>query len=138
MKTAHIGLTDRQIEVLTQIANARSNKQIAKDMGISESTVKAHVTAIFRALGVKNRTQAAIAAPNLITTGECVNTIGSGFTPGANGAKQLGEEMLQCDLVRVEQYGDDYVIVRDRCARPHCAIFEADYSLDEMVKRLSD
>jgi DNA-binding NarL/FixJ family response regulator len=44
------------------------NKQIAYDMGISEATVKAHVTAIMHKLGVSNRTQAVLAASKLDVT----------------------------------------------------------------------
>jgi two-component system, NarL family, nitrate/nitrite response regulator NarL len=52
-------LTDRQIEVLKRLSAGQSNKTIARDLDLSEKTVKAHVTAIFRALNVANRTQAA-------------------------------------------------------------------------------
>lgn len=55
-------LTDRQIEVLKLIALQKSNKEIAYQLALSEKTVKAHVTAIFRALQVANRTEAALAA----------------------------------------------------------------------------
>jgi two-component system, NarL family, nitrate/nitrite response regulator NarL len=54
-------LTDRQIEVLRRLSAGQSNKTIARDLDLSEKTVKAHVTAIFRALNVVNRTQAAAA-----------------------------------------------------------------------------
>jgi two-component system, NarL family, nitrate/nitrite response regulator NarL len=54
-------LTDRQIEVLKRLSEGQSNKAIARDLDLSEKTVKAHVTAIFRALNVVNRTQAAAA-----------------------------------------------------------------------------
>jgi two-component system, NarL family, nitrate/nitrite response regulator NarL len=54
-------LTTRQIEVLKQLSQGKSNKSIALELGLSEKTVKAHVTAIFKALNVINRTQAAAA-----------------------------------------------------------------------------
>jgi two-component system, NarL family, nitrate/nitrite response regulator NarL len=54
-------LTTRQIEVLKQLSQGKSNKGIALELGLSEKTVKAHVTAIFKALNVINRTQAAAA-----------------------------------------------------------------------------
>jgi two-component system, NarL family, nitrate/nitrite response regulator NarL len=56
------GLTERQIEVLRLVCRGQSNKEISSALGLSEKTVKAHVTAIFKALGVVNRTQAATAA----------------------------------------------------------------------------
>jgi DNA-binding NarL/FixJ family response regulator len=54
-------LTDRQIDVLRRLSEGRTNKTIARDLDLSEKTVKAHVTAILRALKVVNRTQAAAA-----------------------------------------------------------------------------
>lgn len=55
-------LTPMQLKVLLGILTGRLNKQIAFDLGISEATVKAHLTAIFKKLDVGNRTQAALAA----------------------------------------------------------------------------
>jgi DNA-binding NarL/FixJ family response regulator len=54
-------LTERQIEVLQLIAAGRSNKEIARALEIAEGTVKVHITAAFRALGVHNRVSAAAA-----------------------------------------------------------------------------
>ncbi|WP_175150921.1 response regulator [Paraburkholderia ultramafica] len=54
-------LTQRQIEVLRLIGDGCPNKKIATGLGLSEKTVKAHITAIFKALKVANRTQAAAA-----------------------------------------------------------------------------
>jgi DNA-binding NarL/FixJ family response regulator len=53
------GLTERQHQVLGLISQGLSNKAIAKKLAIASSTVKMHVAATFRAIGVKNRTQAA-------------------------------------------------------------------------------
>jgi DNA-binding NarL/FixJ family response regulator len=53
-------LTDREIEVLRYIARGLSNRDIAKEMVISEKTVKTHVSSILGKLGVEDRTQAAI------------------------------------------------------------------------------
>lgn len=58
-------LTDQQLRVLRHLQEGRLNKQIAYDLDISEATVKAHVTAIFRKLKVVNRTQAVIVANRL-------------------------------------------------------------------------
>ncbi len=55
-------LTPRQAEVLAAVVAGHSNKEIGRRFGLSEKTVKVHVTAIFRALGVTSRTQAAAAA----------------------------------------------------------------------------
>ena len=53
-----IQLTDRQKEVLSYMAKGLSNKEIAKQLGMSPSTAKVHVAAILRTLEAKNRTQA--------------------------------------------------------------------------------
>ena len=58
-------LTPQQFKVLMMVSQGLLNKQIAYDMGISEATVKAHVTAIMNKLGVNNRTQAVLAASRL-------------------------------------------------------------------------
>ncbi|HLV18699.1 MAG TPA: response regulator transcription factor ErdR [Pseudomonas sp.] len=53
-------LTPQQFRVLTMVCEGLLNKQIAYQLNVSEATVKAHVTAIFRKLGVRTRTQAAL------------------------------------------------------------------------------
>ncbi|BBT18247.1 response regulator transcription factor ErdR [Metapseudomonas otitidis] len=53
-------LTPQQFRVLTMVCEGLLNKQIAFELNVSEATVKAHVTAIFRKLGVRTRTQAAL------------------------------------------------------------------------------
>ncbi len=58
-------LTRRQIIVLQRMAEGESNKQIAYTLSIAETTVKAHVSAILRKLGVSNRIQAVIAARDI-------------------------------------------------------------------------
>ncbi len=55
-------LTKRQREIFNLLAEGKSNRQIAHDIGISEHTVRVHMTAILRSLGVRNRTQAAVLA----------------------------------------------------------------------------
>ena len=54
-------LTTRQREVLKAISRGLSNRDIAAELGVAEGTVKIHVAAIFKALGVSNRTQAVLA-----------------------------------------------------------------------------
>lgn len=58
-------LTPRQRDVLAMLRLGKSNKEIARDLDLAEITVKLHVTAILRALGVENRTQAAITAAKI-------------------------------------------------------------------------
>lgn len=53
-------LSDRQLAVLALVAEGKQNKHIARELDISEKTVKAHLTAIFQVLGVTDRTQAAL------------------------------------------------------------------------------
>ncbi|UVE16650.1 response regulator transcription factor [Pseudomonas sp. LS44] len=53
-------LTPQQFRVLTMVCDGLLNKQIAYELKVSEATIKAHVTAIFRKLGVRTRTQAAL------------------------------------------------------------------------------
>ena len=64
------GLTPQQFRVLAMTAEGLLNKQIAWDLGVSEATVKAHMTAIMRKLGVGNRTQVALLASQLALDGE--------------------------------------------------------------------
>lgn len=58
-------LTPRQQEVVNMMMKGFSNKKIALEIGIAEATIKMHVTAIFKRLGVNNRTEAALAAQKL-------------------------------------------------------------------------
>jgi DNA-binding NarL/FixJ family response regulator len=55
-------LTPQQVRVLMMLSGGLLNKQIAYELGVSEATVKAHVSAILQKLGVESRTQAVIAA----------------------------------------------------------------------------
>lgn len=55
-------LTGRQRDVLSEIGAGKSNKLIARTLGMTEGTVKLHVAAILKCLGTENRTQAAIVA----------------------------------------------------------------------------
>jgi DNA-binding NarL/FixJ family response regulator len=66
-------LTQREHDILELLSEGRSNREIAQALFLSEKTVKAHLAAIFRKLGVTNRTQAAMMAVQM----------GVGPTPGA-------------------------------------------------------
>ena len=63
-------LTKRQREVLTLLARGLSNKEIARALEIAEATTKIHMAALLRGLGVRNRTEAAFKAANLINSME--------------------------------------------------------------------
>jgi two-component system nitrate/nitrite response regulator NarL len=58
-------LTQRQLDVLRLLQRGLSNKEIALHMDLAEATIKIHVSAVFRSLGVVNRTQAVLAARRL-------------------------------------------------------------------------
>lgn len=60
-----LGMTERQIEVLTLMLRGLPNKLICRKLNLAEGTVKVHVSNVLRALGVRNRTQAVIAAGEL-------------------------------------------------------------------------
>jgi DNA-binding NarL/FixJ family response regulator len=53
-------LTPQQFKVLTRVCEAKLNKQIAFELGVTETTIKAHITLIFKKLGVHSRTQAVL------------------------------------------------------------------------------
>ncbi len=71
-------LTQRQMEVLRFMAQGNSNKEIARELGISENTVRVHISAIISALDATNRTEAAYSAMRL------------GLIPRANLSLNLG------------------------------------------------
>ena len=58
-------LTAREVEVLRLVAHGRANKEIARDLGITEQTAKSHVHSILGKLGMLSRTQAAVYAARL-------------------------------------------------------------------------
>jgi DNA-binding NarL/FixJ family response regulator len=63
-------LTPQQVRVLMMLGEGLLNKQIAFKLGVSEATIKAHVSAILQKLGVDSRTQAVIAINRIGTAGE--------------------------------------------------------------------
>jgi DNA-binding NarL/FixJ family response regulator len=78
-------LTQRETGILALLAEGKSNREIARSLFLSEKTVKAHLAAVFRKLGVANRTQAAMAA---VTMG-----MGPGGRPGAHGEDEPAERV---------------------------------------------
>lgn len=59
-------LTPRQLDVLREIVKGEPTKAIARTLGLSEGTVKIHLKSLFKALGVRNRAQAAIAGLEIL------------------------------------------------------------------------
>jgi len=62
------GLTATQMKVLMNIADGRLNKQVAADLHVTEAAIKAHLTVIFRKLGVQNRAQALLTMRPILDT----------------------------------------------------------------------
>jgi DNA-binding NarL/FixJ family response regulator len=77
-------LTQRETDILALLAEGKSNRDISRALFLSEKTVKAHLAAIFRKLGVTNRTQAAMAAvsmgigPDLLASDSGTRRVGTG------------------------------------------------------------
>jgi DNA-binding NarL/FixJ family response regulator len=61
-----LGLTPRQLEVLRLLLQGQPNKLIARELGLSVETIKDHVAAVLRALGVNSRTQAVLAVNQML------------------------------------------------------------------------
>jgi DNA-binding NarL/FixJ family response regulator len=84
-----VNLPPRQLECLLRLVQGKPNKTIARELGLSDSTVKSHLSAAFRALGVNNRTEAVFKAarlgllPPAATAGDSV----PGQQPGTNHAQ---------------------------------------------------
>ena len=76
-------LTPQQMRVLMMLSEGLLNKQIAYELGVSEATVKAHVSAILQKLGVDSRTQAVIAAARIGATGRQPPAGGRDLSAGA-------------------------------------------------------
>jgi two-component system response regulator DegU len=77
-RRSEYNLTQRENDILALLAEGRSNRGIAQSLYLSEKTVKAHLAAIFRKLGVTNRTQAAMMAVQM----------GVGPLPGTTAASE--------------------------------------------------
>jgi two-component system response regulator DegU len=77
-RRSEYNLTQRENDILALLAEGRSNRGIAQSLYLSEKTVKAHLAAIFRKLGVTNRTQAAMMAVQM----------GVGPVPGTTAASE--------------------------------------------------
>ncbi len=64
-KNVELILTPRQLEVLISLGEGKSNKQIGREMGLSDNTIKVHVSAILKQLQLENRAQAGLLAQSL-------------------------------------------------------------------------
>jgi two-component system, NarL family, nitrate/nitrite response regulator NarL len=80
----HQHLTPRQIEVLALLARGRSNKMIARQLEVTEATVKTHLTTIFRVLNVSSRGEASVVAARMekIRTAQAARAIDGHFALG--------------------------------------------------------
>jgi DNA-binding NarL/FixJ family response regulator len=94
--THPIHLTSRQQEVLVLIANGRSYKEMSRALGIAEGTVRVHVAAAYRALGVHTRA-AAVAALRKFQAGK---TTIEPLLPGIVGPRHRGDEPLELPVKR--------------------------------------
>jgi DNA-binding NarL/FixJ family response regulator len=65
MSLESVGLTPRQSDVLALLLQGKPNKLIARELNVSVETVKDHVAAVLRALGVSSRTQAVLAVSQM-------------------------------------------------------------------------
>jgi DNA-binding NarL/FixJ family response regulator len=72
-----LGLTPRQGQVLALIMQGKSNKEICRDLGLADRTVKVHVTAVLTALRVSSRTKAVVAAGKLGLSADLLLAAGS-------------------------------------------------------------
>lgn len=77
-------LTQRETDILSLLAEGKSNRDISRSLFLSEKTVKAHLAAIFRKLGVTNRTQAAMAAVSM-GIGPGLHPVDLGVRAGGSG-----------------------------------------------------
>lgn len=60
-----LGISDRELEVLTRLAAGRSNKEIANELNVSPNTIKTHIAKLFAKLEAKRRTEAILRAREL-------------------------------------------------------------------------
>jgi DNA-binding NarL/FixJ family response regulator len=91
-KAAAKGLTNRQIDVLRELLEGNSNKQICRNLNLAMGTVKAHVAAVLAALAVNTRTEA-IAAADRLGLRQLVE-------PASSGANAARPEAMPGDLIR--------------------------------------
>jgi DNA-binding NarL/FixJ family response regulator len=84
-RRSEFSLTQRENDILGLLAEGRSNREIAQALYLSEKTVKAHLAAIFRKLGVTNRTQAAMAA---VSMGVGPYPVGNNFGSGSSSSEE--------------------------------------------------
>jgi DNA-binding NarL/FixJ family response regulator len=81
-------LTKQQIEILSRVITGKPNKIIGREMGISDATVKSYLTAIFRILGVRNRTEAVYVAARLGQPLAALPSAERSQNHGASGARE--------------------------------------------------
>ena len=85
-----VGLSDRQLEILMKAVQGKPNKVIARETGLAEGTVKAHLSAAFRLINVSNRTEAVFKAAQIGLTLPFGRTAASETSGGPDAASLLG------------------------------------------------
>ena len=73
-------LTRREVDVLECLTSGRSNREIAAELHMSMGTVKAHLTSLYRKLGVSSRLQASIVGLKILPMVRPTSSRGAGFT----------------------------------------------------------
>jgi DNA-binding NarL/FixJ family response regulator len=107
-KADRLKLTKRQREVLGLLALGMSNKEIARTLEIAEATTKIHMAALLRALGVRNRTEAAYKAGQLLKSAKLAPPEDHGIKKNRrdlHGPEPLRDRRRQVGLVRVHGTG---------------------------------
>jgi DNA-binding NarL/FixJ family response regulator len=92
------GLTVRQNDVLHMVVRGMSNKEIAAGLALSEGTIKVHVAAVFRSLGVNSRAAAAAAGARSIKSGSVRGSGSDSLGLGGNSRADLSP--ARPDLLR--------------------------------------
>lgn len=87
IRVGDIPLSQRELDIIRHLATGHSNKAIAKDLSITEATVKVHLKTVLRKIGVTNRTQVAIWAVQHGVVHAGGHPVGNGNVTNANGAR---------------------------------------------------
>ena len=107
-----LGLTPRQKDVLALLLQGKPNKLIARDLGISEGTVKIHLAAIFRALNVRNRVEAVVAELNFRPS-MAARTLEIEANAATDNPPLTKDRFMAPDLATAARYCDELIALGD-------------------------